>query len=518
MTNESRSTVAGSGAPQAGASERHLSERSLAQLGSHIGVPSYRREVLRPRIVHLGVGAFHRAHQAVYLDDLLQKGIVTDWGEYGMGVLPQDKAMRDALSGQDYLYTVVERSAERQSARVVGSITGFQLAPPDPRAAVERLAGEEVSIVSLTITEGGYFLHEGSGEFDSAHALIQQDAASPELPITSLGFLTAALKLRRDRKIAPFTVLSCDNLQGNGHIARRVVLGLAQMQDEALARWIGEHVAFPNSMVDRITPATTDDDRADLLQRFGVRDAWPVVTEPFRQWVIEDTFCNQRPPWEEVGAQMVTDVLPYELMKIRLLNASHMAIAYLGALAGYVFVHDVVNDPNFAAFVSAFMEEVTLVVPRIPGVQIPEYKRTLQVRFGNPTIKDRVARLCSEGSAKMPKWVLPSVVELAAERRTTRLLTLVIAAWMRYLQSGVNEQGTAIEVVDARADELKRVARASGSDPRPFLSMTSLFGNPLFQSDDFVRAVQDAYGALVSAGARQTIRLYTEAAQKETAS
>ena len=489
----------------------YLSNATVSELDSRVRRPSYDREKLRAQTVHMGVGGFHRAHQAVYLDSLLERGVLSEWGECGMGVLPHDAVMRDALRAQDYLYTVLERGANLQAARIIGSIIDFLLAPENPEAAIERLADEDTRLVSLTITEGGYFVHEGTGEFSHDDPSIQHDVREPNAPITSLGFLTAALKRRRDRGLSPFTVMSCDNLQGNGHVIRKVLLGLAELQEPALHRWIADNVAFPNSMVDRITPVTTAADREQLLQQFGVNDAWPVVTEPFRQWVIEDTFCSARPPWEEVGAEIVTDVLPYELMKIRLLNASHMAMAYLGALAGHTFAHEVIQDPIFDTFVKAFMDEVTPVVPLITGTSIPDYKRTLIERFANPTINDRVARLCSEGSAKMPKWVLPSVVELAEKRSSTKLLSLVIAAWIKYLQSPTDERGTPIEVVDARANELKRAANLLGNDPRPFIAMKSVFGSVYFAEPAFANGIEAALKSLNTVGVRETIRRYTAA-------
>lgn len=486
-----------------------LSNATLPTLSAKVLRPTYDRKALRAQTVHIGVGGFHRAHQAVYLDRLLDSGILSDWGECGMGVLPHDAAMRDALREQDYLYTVLERSADVRTARIIGSIMDFTLAPEDPETAIERLASEDTRLVSLTITEGGYFVHEGTGEFSHDHPSIQHDAHEPNAPITSLGFLTAALKRRRDRGLAPFTVMSCDNLQGNGHVIRKVLLGLAELQDSALHRWIADNVAFPNSMVDRITPATTAGDREQLQQNFGIHDAWPVVTEPFLQWVIEDQFCNSRPPWEEVGAEIVVDVLPYELMKIRLLNASHMAMAYLGALAGYTFAHEVMQDVVFDSFIKAFMNEVTPVVPLIPGTSIPTYRSTLIERFANPTINDRVGRLCSEGSAKMPKWVLPSVVELAEQRSPTSLLSLVIAAWIKYLQSPTDERGNPIEIVDARAEELKRSGPSIGDDPRDFIAMKSLFGPAYFAEPAFANEVEAALKSLTAIGARETIRRYT---------
>ena len=492
-----------------------LSDATLFVLDRDVTRPTYDRKALHPHTVHIGVGAFHRAHQAVYLDSLLSSGALSGWGECGIGVLPNDRAMRDSLRGQDYLYTLLVRSAQKQSARVIGSIVDFSFAPEDRESAIERLADAETRLVSLTITEGGYFLHEGTGEFAHDDPLIQHDVHEPDSPVTSLGFLTAALRRRRDRGIAPFTVMSCDNLQGNGHVMRKVLLGLAELQETGLLRWIADNVAFPNSMVDRITPATTAADREQLRASFGIDDAWPVVTEPFLQWVIEDSFCNQRPPWQEAGAEIVTDVLPYELMKIRLLNASHMTMAYLGALAGYTFAHEVMQDPYFEAFIKAFMEEVTPVVPIILGTNLLDYKRSLIERFSNPTINDRVARLCSEGSAKMPKWVLPSIVELAEKRSSTKLLSLVIAAWIKYLQSPLDERGSAIEVVDARAGELKRATKSIGDDPRPFLAVKSLFGPAYFSEAAFANEVEAALKSLGSFGARESIRRYTAAASGE---
>ena len=487
----------------------NLSNLNISKLNTIIRRPSYDRSKLRPHTVHIGVGSFHRAHQAVFLDNLLDSGRLDDWGECGMGVLAQDVAMRDALREQDYLYTVVERSAQVLNARVVGSIMDFMLAPDSPEAAIERLAHEDTRLVSLTITEGGYFIHEGTGAFSYDDPSIQHDVREPNGPITSLGLITAALSRRRDRGLPPFTVMSCDNLQGNGNVMRRVLLGLAELQDLALYRWIADNVTFPNSMVDRITPATTTSDREQVERQFGIRDAWPVVTEPFMQWVIEDNFCNRRPPWEDTGAQMVADVLPYELMKIRLLNASHMAMAYLGALAGYSFAHEVMQDNAFLAFIKAFMEEVTPVVPTIPGTSIASYKSELIERFANPTINDRVARLCSEGSAKMPKWVLPSIAELAAIRLPTKLLSLVVAGWIRYLQSPTDEMGSLIELVDVRAKDLKSAANSISDDPRHFIAMKWLFGLPYFGEPVFVAGVETALKSLSSIGVRETIIRYT---------
>jgi mannitol 2-dehydrogenase len=494
----------------------HLLNSILHTLDGRVRRPSYNREQLKQRSIHIGVGSFHRAHQAVYLDDLLEKGASPNWGECGMGVLPHDAAMRDALKAQDYLYTVVERSAEEQTARVIGSIVDFSLAPENPAAAIERLASEEISLVSMTITEGGYFINEGIGEFAHENLQIQHDILHPSDPRTTLGYLSASLKLRRDRNIAPFTVMSCDNLQGNGDVIRKVLLGLTQMQDPELHRWISANVAFPNSMVDRITPATTLEDREHLKLSFGIDDARPVVTEPFMQWVIEDKFCNARPPWQEVGAEIVTDVLPFEVMKMRLLNASHTTMAYLGALAGFTFAHELMLDPTFSTLIEAFMNEATPIVPLIPNTSIPAYKAVLMQRFANPTINDRLARLCSEGTAKLPKWTLPSIVELSQRQRPSHLHTLVVAAWIKYLQATQDESGQPIEVVDARAAELKQIARPIGNAPLPFLANTSIFGSAYFTTDMFVQQVAEAMQSITDHGVAQTVRRYTTASQGAT--
>jgi mannitol 2-dehydrogenase len=319
-------------------SGRKLDNANLSKISREIRTPSYDRSRLLQNTVHIGVGGFHRAHQAAYLDDLLERNDTERWGECGVGLLKSDYRMRDALKGQDYLYTLVERSAEKQTARVIGSIADYVFAPEEREAAIEKLAATDTKIVSLTITEGGYFINEGTGEFTADHPDIIHDLQYPGQPNSSLGYMAEALDRRRFRGLAPFTVMSCDNLQGNGHVVKKVLLAFAGLRDVALQQWIADHVAFPNSMVDRITPATTANDIAFVSARFGIDDAWPVVTEPFIQWVVEDTFCNGRPQWERAGVQLVSDVAPYEIMKMRLLNASHLAMGYLGALAGYTYL------------------------------------------------------------------------------------------------------------------------------------------------------------------------------------
>jgi mannitol 2-dehydrogenase len=490
-------------------SEIKLCDANLRKL-KNIRVPSYNRADLRQHTVHIGVGGFHRAHQAVYLDNLLELSQTERWGECGIGLLKNDLRMRDALAGQDHLYTVVERSAGKPSARVIGSIVNYVYAPEEPERAIEKLASVDTRIVSLTITEGGYFLDEGTHEFTPEHPDIQHDLRHPGQPVSSLGYLAEALNRRRLRGLPPFTLMSCDNLQANGHVIKTVLLAFAGLRDVTLQQWIADHVKFPNSMVDRITPVTTADDIRFVAETFGLKDAWPVVTEPFMQWVIEDDFCDGRPQWERVGVQLVSDVTPYEIMKMRLLNAGHLAMAYLSALAGYGYVEEVMEDPLFRSFVQNFMEEVTPVVPRIPGTSVTDYKKILIERFSNPTIHDQVTRICSEGSAKLPKWVLPSIVELMETGNSVELPSLVVASWIHYLGQKTDERGAVLTKIDVRAEELSKIAAASGTNPRPMLALKSIFGERLPANAIFVAKVEAALRTLSRIGVIATLRLYQQ--------
>ena len=483
-----------------------LSTATLHSLPSQIQIPKYDRTTLQQNTIHLGVGGFHRAHQALYLDDLLALPDQPRWGECGVGVLPADRRMRDALRSQDFLYTLVERSGSAQTARILGSLVDDLLAPEDREAVLNRMAAPETRILSLTITEGGYYIDDATGDFQATHPDIRHDLEHPTEPASSIGLLAAALDRRRLRGLPPVTLMSCDNLQGNGHVLQKVLLAFTGLSNPALQQWIEKNIAFPNSMVDRITPQTTPADIAFVAEHFGIEDAWPVVAEPFRQWVIEDTFANGRPAWQLVGAELTTDVAPYELMKMRLLNGSHLAMAYLGALQGFPLVQDILADPLFADFIRAFMEEVTPVVPHIPGVSVTDYKSTLMDRFANPTINDQVTRICSEGSAKMPKWLLPSITELGTQNAPTKLLSLVVAAWILYLGTGLDRHNAPLEIIDARAAELRPLAAASLTNPAPFLNLRNLFGPTLSTSPTFTRQVEQSLHALTTTGLTATLR------------
>ncbi len=480
-----------------------LTEATLTGLAPEILVPAYTRSGLGRGIVHIGVGGFHRAHQALYLDDLLKEG-VREWSICGVGLLPHDRRMRDALVPQDCLYTAVKRSAAGNQARVVGSITEFLLAPDNPQAVLASLAAPQTRIVTLTITEGGYNYNQATGEFNAHHIDILHDLAHQHEPVTVFGYLAEAMDRRRRSGGAPFTVLTCDNLSHNGDTARLAVLSFAALRDPALVPWIEENVSFPNSMVDRITPQTTDADRAMVRSEFGIDDAWPVVCEPFRQWIIEDNFCNGRPALEDVGVQFTSDVYPYEMMKIFLLNASHSAMGYLGALAGYGTIADIMADPLFRDYIAAFMDqEVTPLLAPVPGIDLSVYKKTLLERFANPTIRDQVSRICLDGSAKVPRFVLPSLREQVARGGPTKLLILAVAGWFRYLR-GTDDQGRAITVEDPLAATLQERARSGGSDPCPLLNLHDMFGS-LSQSESLVDSLSAVLTRLERDGVRKTL-------------
>ena len=474
--------------PTAARSAIDLTESNLPAIGDHANPPAGGRAQLVPAVVHLGVGGFHRAHQAVYLDDLARLGH-REWGEVGVGL--HSPAMRDALAPQDWLYTVVERSSDGDTARVVGSLVGYLFAPDDPEAVLRTLADPRTRVVTLTITGGGYPVDE-HGRFQSDDPAVSADLARPDRPATAFGYVTAALRRRRAAGLPGFTVLSCDNMPDNGGAARTAVLGFARAGEPGLADWIDEHVSFPNSMVDRITPVTDDAVRRLVAERFGIADRWPVVTEPFSQWVIEDKFSNGRPPLDLVGAQFVPDVAPYKLMKTRLLNAGHSALGYLGFLAGGCeTTADAMANPVIADYLAALMrDEIAGLLPQVPGVDLDAYQRTLLERLANPRISDQLSRLCGRGSTKMPAYLLPSLIEARRQGRSTGLLTLAVAGWCRYLR-GVDRRGVVIDIRDARRDVLQPLAAAAGSDPRPLLGHRAIFGR-LGEDPEFVRRLEAA--------------------------
>ncbi|GAA2610869.1 mannitol dehydrogenase family protein [Paractinoplanes durhamensis] len=481
-----------------------LRNANLSSL-KEVAVPAYDRSALRAGIVHFGVGGFHRAHQAMYLDRLMNDGKALDWAICGVGVMPADERMRQVLDAQDGLYTLVVKAPDGNlEARVIGSIVEYLYAPDDPEAVIEKMADPAIRIVSLTVTEGGYNFHAVTGEFMADNPDVQHDLTAGNQPKTTFGLITAAIERRRERGEAPFTIMSCDNIQGNGEAARRSFVAYARLRDPALASYVAETVRFPNSMVDRITPVTTDEDRDQVAKQFGVEDGWPVVCEPFTQWALEDSFSNGRPPFEDAGVQVVPDVEPYELMKLRLLNASHQGLCYFGWLAGYRLVHEVAQDRLFAKFLFGYMErEATPTLEPVPGVDLREYQHQLIDRFSNAQVRDTVARLCAESSDRIPKWLLPVIRRNLETGGDILLSTAVVASWARY-DEGVDEQGEPIDVVDRLREPLIAAARQQRDNPLAFIANREVFGD-LVDNERFVSAYRSVLASLHHKGAKATL-------------
>jgi len=466
-----------------------------------VAVPTYDRSQLRGGILHIGVGGFHRAHLAHYADQLATTG-ETGWGIVGAGILAGDETMADVLAAQDHLYTLVVRGEQETSARLIGSMVDYIHAHPDPSALIERIAHPDTQIVSLTITEGGYPVDDVSGLYDPQSAVAGDGSA--------FQLLALGLERRRANGVGPLTVLSCDNVVSNGHMAKAAAVGEAGRISPDLATWIGDNIAFPNSMVDRITPATTDADRAWLQAEAGVDDRWPVMTEPFTLWVLEDRFAGERPPVEKLDVVVTDDVEPFEQMKLRLLNAAHSTLAYLSALIGHAKVDDAMADPAIRAFVEGFLiREARPVLPPVPGYDADQFQDELLERFANPAIGDQIDRLCLDGTVKFPKFLLPTVRAQLATGGSVDLSALALAAWCLYLRAGSNERGEAIVVAgDPNRETVMARAARSFADPASFLGYEAVFGSDLGSDSSFVSAFVDALRCLESVG---VVRSITEA-------
>jgi mannitol 2-dehydrogenase len=451
-------------------------------------LPGYDRGALTAGVVHISVGGFHRAHQALYFDELARLG-ETGWGVVGVGL--HSPEMGEVLSDQYGLFTLVERGPDGDEVRVVGSLIGYFFAPDDPAAVVEALAAEQTQLVTLTVTGNGYYIG-AEGGFDCANPGVIEDLEHPESPTTMVGFLVEALRRRRESGVGPFTVLSCDNLPDSGAAARTAVTSFARLRDPELALWIEKTVTFPSSMVDRITPETSVETREEVEAAHGIPDRWPVVTEPFRQWVIEDKFCAARPPLERVGVQFVDDVGPYKLVKSRILNGGHSALGYVGTLLGHEHTDEAMTDPVVREFIELLLrDEVRPLLAEVPGIDLDAYVGTTLDRFSNPAISDSLTRLCRRGSTKMPSYLLPSLTEARRDGGQWRLLALAVAAWIQYLR-GTDLSGRPVDVADARADELKPLAeRAASEGSRALLQVRDIFGS-LGDDEEVVQQVSDS--------------------------
>jgi mannitol 2-dehydrogenase len=473
-----------------------LTTGTLTELDPRVKVPTYHRTSLGRGIVHIGVGGFHRAHQAVFLDDLCQSGL-TEWSITGAGVLPGDAAMAEALEQQDGLYTLLTRDRESTDVRVIGSIVDYVLATPAVGPLIEVLVHPATRVVSLTITESGYPVDDATGHF-----LPRPEGDLPP----AFEAIARAAKRRRDEGRGGFSVMSCDNILHNGATARAATLGVAAAVEPGLEEWVGRNVSFPNTMVDRITPATTPADRAFLLHQYGLLDRWPVVAEPFIQWIIEDSFAAGRPPWEDAGALLTADVEPYEILKLRLLNAGHSCLAYLGALAGHVHVHEVMAERPFRAYLGRFLdEEASPTLPPVPGIDVARYKAQLGERFANPAVGDQVARLCQDGTSKIPKFLIPTIEAQLDAGGPVRMAALALAGWCQYLL-GRDEKGRGLEIAhDPKLPIATELAEASTADPRAFLRFAEVFGPALSSDPVFAPAFGAALASLREVGVHPTL-------------
>jgi fructuronate reductase len=485
---------------------KSLSFRNLAGLPPSIRRPAFDPRGVQPGIVHLGIGAFHRAHQAIYTDDALaHEG--GDWGICGVSLRNPD--VRDRLMPQDGLYTAIEKSPGGVRRRIIGSVRDVLFLGEDRLRINARLADPATKIVTLTVTEKGYCHDPATGRLNFDHPDVTHDLAHLDAPVSVVGLLVAALAARRAAKVGPPSIVSCDNLPHNGKVLHGLVAEFAQARDPALAQWIDAHVAFPSTMIDRIVPATTAADIEENDAALDMHDAAPVVFEPFEQWVIEDEFVASRPAWEAGGAQFVADVAPFEAMKLRLLNASHSAFAYLGFLAGHDYIYQVAAQPAFVTFMRRFMEDEVTPTVKVPaGVDLPAYRNALVERFRNPALPHRTQQIAMDGSQKLPQRLLATARDNLATGRSIRLTTLAVAGWMRYV-SGIDEAGRAINVSDPLAPQFAEIAAANRDNPvglaRGLLGLRPIFGDDLANDPRFVTPVSDWLAKLHADGAARTV-------------
>lgn len=485
-----------------------LSNATLGALDARIAVPGYDRTALSTGIVHVGLGNFHRAHQAVYLDDLFNKGLDHDWAICGAGVRAPDARMRDALMAQDGLSTVIELGPESTQPRIIGAMTDFVEVDPTNAPLIARMADPATRIVSLTVTEGGYYVDPTTETFDPTHPDIVADGTSPDTPRTVFGAIVAALRARRAAGIPAFTVMSCDNIPGNGDVSRDAVIGTARLSDPAFADWIAQTVAFPNSMVDRITPATGESERT-LATSFGLSDPVPVTCEPFRQWVLEDKFPEGRPRLEEVGVTFTDDVHSYERMKIRILNGGHAIIAYSGALLGCTLADEAMAHPLVHAFFRKVEEEEVLpTVHAVPEFTPEAYLELIDARFSNPAVKDTVRRLCLDGSNRQPKFIVPTIADGLRAGTSVRGLALESALWCRYC-AGTLEDGSAIAPNDPDWDRLTALAAEARNAPQVWLEQRTVYGD-LSGNAEFSALFAGWLGRLWSEGTEAVLTSYTK--------
>ncbi|MEM9047515.1 MAG: mannitol dehydrogenase family protein [Pseudomonadota bacterium] len=484
-----------------------LSDATLADLPATVQRPSYDRAALRPGILHIGVGNFHRAHQAWYLHRLMQQGQALDWAIIGAGVRPADAQMRAKLAGQDWLSTLIELDPAQMRAEVVGAMRGFVPVSSDNAPLIAQMAAPEIRIVALTVTEGGYYRDPATQALDAAHPDMRHDAAHPDRPRSAFGAMIAALKRRRANGAGPFTAMSCDNLQGNGAVLRQTLVSLARRSDPDLAAWIAAECSFPNSMVDCIVPATGPQTLA-AVRGLGIDDAVPVAHENYRQWVIEDAFCAGRPDWDRVGATFATDVHAYEAMKIRILNAGHQVLANAGELLGLPTIADCIRHPTLARFFRKVQaEEIAPTVPAVPGMTPAAYVDLIERRFANAKIGDTTRRVAFDGASRHAGFVLPVLRERLAAGQSVEGLALVEALWAR-MCAGLREDGGAIAPNDPEWPALSAAATVARDRPAAWLDQPIYAG--LGANTGFAAAFSGWLSLLWTAGCDAALSRYCQ--------
>ena len=482
-----------------------LSREALGSLPLWVARPAYDLARIATGIVHLGLGAFHRAHLAVYTDTVLKSD--PRWGICGVSL--KTPRVTHALAQQDGLYTVLEKGAAGTSARVVGAVRETRFLGAGSEGVIARFTDPAVHVVSLTVTEKGYCHDPATEQLDDTHPEIVHDLLHRSTPVSTVGVLVAGLAARRASESGPISVVCCDNLPHNGRVVEAIVTAFAQARDPAIAEWFRRNVAFPSTMVDRIVPATTDADVADVAGRLGVSDGVPVVFEPFRQWVIEDRFAAPRPAWEDDGAELVADVAPFETMKLRLLNGSHSTLAYLGFLAGHATIWQASSDPDLAALAERQMkEEIVPTLAAPPGTDLLAYCAKLMTRFRNPALPHRTQQIAMDGSQKLPQRLLGTIRDRIAAGASFRHLALAVAGWIRY-GSGTDERGRTIAVSDPMAMTFTRIVAGAGNDPARiaagFLDLAPVFGADLGAHPAFRDTVTRNVVALFKDGVRATL-------------
>ncbi|WP_339653483.1 mannitol dehydrogenase family protein [Flavobacterium frigidarium] len=466
----------------------YLNAENLEVLPANVGVPAYNRDAITTSILHIGVGNFHRSHQAYYINELIDKYKDLNYGICGVDLLDSDRKMYNILKDQDGLYTIYTKEPNgAHKAKIIGSIVEYFYGPENPLAVIERMSSPDIKIISLTIAEDGYHLNEITGAFDINHPAVAEDIKNPFSPKTVFGYLTQSFKLRKLRGIAGCTILSCDNIKSNGDTIKKSLLEYVSKVEPELLQWITENTTFPNTMVDRINPITSSQDRNTLKEDFSIDDQWPVIVEPFSQWVIEDKFVHETPAWERVGVHYTDAIAPYENLKLKLLNASHTILGILGTLNGYKTVYEATSDDDFLTFLQAFLdEEVTPTLSDSDLDAIERYKKSIISRFQNPHINDQLFRICQESSAKIPLFILPTVKAQLLSNKKIEKAALIIAAWAKY-NDGIDDNENSYEIVDTMSGTLIRTAALSMQNPMKFIEIKAVFGD-LAQNQLFVDA------------------------------